>query len=399
MNINEHLGAIVNSIVESVNQQVQAELAVTITNQVNSILATVDVAAEITKLAGPLIDQKIAEYPVDTARINAELGQIGAQAIENLKTTIAVNVKEQVRAHLEQIDVTPVVDAALDRYLKNMTWPAGSIPHTAVNLRDFTLSGDYIQGGIITDFASTGIDDKATNCVLTILDHAVVAEQPVVTTGLQVKGTARIAGMVSADEVDLESGLAVQLYEATEETLLNKISAQGLVAPKLVFKDKTLIDETQLAPSILNSNLRKVGTLEGLQTKGETLLDNTVYVSQKRVGINTLEPTYALTVWDQDVEVAINKQGQNRAFIGTHRPMAVTLGAAGKEHISLDIDGSVTINDLRLGALPLSTASGEPNWSGRAGEIVFNDSPQIGKPIGWVCLQGHRWARFGTIEE
>jgi hypothetical protein len=75
------------------------------------------------------------------------------------------------------------------------------------------------------------------------------------------------------------------------------------------------------------------------------------------------------------------------------------LGSSGKDNISLEPDGSVTINDLRLGALPISTASSQPTWSGIAGEIVFNDSPKIGVPIGWVCLEGHRWANFGTIAE
>lgn len=399
MDIDQHLNAIVKSIVDTVTLQVQNEVSATINNKVIDLMASADIDARINELAAPLLSKKITDYPINTSQITAELGQIGAAAIENLKNTIVANARELARQRLEEIDVTPIIENALDRYLKAITWPENSIPHTAVDLQNFTLSGDYIEGGIITKFGSTGIDDKASNCVLTILDHAVVSEKPIVTTGVQVKGSVSITGSISAEEVDLESGLAAQLYQATEEKLLDKISKHGLIAPKLVFKDKILVDETQLATSILTSNLRKVGTLENLQTKGETLLDNTVYVSQKRVGINTLEPTYALTVWDQDIEVAINKQGQNRAFIGSHRPVSVTLGSAGKENISLDIDGSVTINDLRLGALPLGTTSGAPNWAGRAGEIVFNDSPQIGKPIGWVCLQGHRWGKFGVIEE
>ena len=129
------------------------------------------------------------------------------------------------------------------------------------------------------------------------------------------------------------------------------------------------------------------------------MLDSTLYVSQKRVGINTLEPSYALTVWDGEIEVAINKINQQRAFVGTHRPIAVTLGSNSKDNISLDIDGSVTINDLRLGAVPIGTASSIPNWEGRSGEILFNDSPQVGQPIGWVCLGGHRWGTFGLVLE
>jgi hypothetical protein len=233
-----------------------------------------------------------------------------------------------------------------------------------------------------------------------VLDNAVVIEQTVVATGLQIKGSAKIEGDLAIDgELAADSNAVKVLTKSISETTLANIAEAGVVAPKLVFNDKTIIDDKEIAPSVLKSNLRKVGTLEDLQTRGETLLDNTLYVSQKRVGVNTLEPSYALTVWDDDIEVAVNKVGKGRAFIGSHRPVNITLGAAGKDNISLDIDGSVTINDLRLGALPLSTASAEPNWAGRAGEIVFNDSPKIGQPIGWVCLEGHRWAKFGIILE
>jgi len=286
-----------------------------------------------------------------------------------------------------------------------MNFPARSIAAESINFENFILSGDYIKGGIINNFASTGIDDKASQCQLTILDNAVVVEQPIVTTGLSVQGSAQISEVLTVKELKIsgkineESQGYQQLINDTKKNILEDIATNGLLAPKLIFNDRNSLSETQLPNSLTTSNLRKVGTLEELQTRGDTLLDETLFVSRKRVGINTLEPTYALSVWDEEVEVAISKTGKNRAFIGSHRPVNVILGAADKENISLEIDGSVTINDLRLGALPLSTASIEPNWEGRAGEIVFNDSPQIGKPIGWVCLQGTRWAKFGLIQE
>jgi hypothetical protein len=337
---------------------------------------------------------------VDTAHINAEIGHIGATAVTNLKDTIAAQVAVAAREYVDGIDVVPLINEALTAYITSTKFPKNSIAASAVDFDNFILSGDHVRGGIIAEFGSTGIDDRATQCQLTVLDNAVVIEQTVVATGLQIKGSAKIEGDLAIDGALAADSNAVKvLTKSISEITLANIAEVGIIAPKLVFNDKTIIDDKEIAPSVLKSNLRKVGTLEDLQTRGETLLDNTLYVSQKRVGVNTLEPSYALTVWDDDIEVAVNKVGKGRAFIGSHRPVNITLGAAGKDNISLDIDGSVTINDLRLGALPLSTASAEPNWAGRAGEIVFNDSPKIGQPIGWVCLEGHRWAKFGIILE
>ena len=400
MQIGNQLTTIVQAIVDDIKAKVDADLASTIAGQIAASIETYDFDSKLSELAAPQIAKKITEYPIDTAHISAEIGRIGAAAVTNLKDTIAAQLAQAAKEYVDGIDVVPLIESALSAYITSTEFPAGSIGAAAVNFNDFFLSGDNIKGGIIAEFGSTGIDDRATKCQLTILDNAVVIEQTVVATGLQIKGSAQIAGNLNiAGELVADSNAVQVLTESIRENTLAKIATVGIIAPKLVFNDKTIIDESEIASSVLKSNLRKVGTLEELQTRGETLLDGTLYVSQKRVGINTLEPTYALTVWDDDIEIAVNKRGQNRAFIGSHRPVNITLGAAGKDNISLDVDGSVTINDLRLGALPLTTASSEPNWAGRAGEIAFNDSPKIGQPIGWVCLEGHRWAKFGIISE
>lgn len=337
--------------------------------------------------------------------VESIVADIKTKVEDNLSTTISAAISKAIADYDIDSLVSTLAEKALKDYLNTMEFPAHSIAAESINFDNFTLSGDYVKGGIINNFASTGIDDKASQCQLTILDNAVVVEQPIITTGIDVQGSAQVSEVLTVKELKIagklneESPGYQQLIDAAKNTVLNEIAQNGLIAPKLIFNDRSEISETHLPNTLTNSNLRRVGTLEELQTRGDTLLDETLFVSRKRVGVNTLEPSYALSVWDEEIEIAINKTGKNRAFIGSHRPVNVILGAADHENISLEIDGSVTINDLRLGALPLSTASMEPNWEGRSGEIVFNDSPQIGQPIGWVCLQGTRWAKFGLIQE
>lgn len=404
MKIDEQLNSIVAAIVSEIKTKVDAEIASTISASIQSTVANYDFDQTLSDLAEPKITEKIKNYPVDVAAISSQIGQAGETILANLKDTVTQQVADVAKEYIANYEILPVIEQEVAKYLTQAKFPNASISHSAINFNGAALSGDYVTGGIIKDFSSTGIDDKATQCQLVVRDDALVVEPPILTSGIQVKGSVKvektlIAQKLYASEISEDSPGFNQVVAAANDSVKQTLAAEGVVAPKLEWDGKTLIDRDNLAPSIVTSNLRRVGTLEELQTRGETLLDQTLYVNKGRVGINTLEATYALSVWDEEVEVAINKQAQNRAFIGTHRPFNVTLGAAGKENISLEVDGSVTINDLRLGALPISTASTEPNWSGRAGEIVFNDSPQIGKPIGWVCLQGTRWAKFGLIQE
>lgn len=404
MDISKQLESIVTQLVDEIKIKLDSEIQASIVSQINASLAEFDFTTVVERVAAPKIDHKIQSFEIDRSKIELELGRIGVDAISSLKDTVSDRVFQATKEYINNYDLVPVIEQTVKTYLTKMRFPDKAIPGSAVDLDDVSLSGDQIDGGIIKNFASTGIDDRATACQLTILDTHVVVEKPILTTGVQVKGSAKIediltvTGVANISEFDEESTGFTQLINHAKTTLFDELKT-GVPAPSLTWGGKELINEKELASSILSSNLRKVGTLEELQTRGETLLDNTLYVSNKRVGINTLEPTYALTVWDGEIEVAINKVNQTRAFIGTHRPTAVTLGAAGKDNISLEPDGSVTINDLRLGALPISTASNQPNWSGIAGELVFNDSPKIGVPIGWVCLEGHRWASFGLITE
>lgn len=404
MDIANQLQSIVNQLVEEIKTKLDAEIQSSIVKQIDSALKDYDFDIIVGKVADTKLDDKVKSFQFDTSHINEQISQIAATTLNSLSSTIATQLEQAAKEHVADVNVTPIIEQTLKTYLAKMRFPEESIASEAIDFSELKLSGDHIEGGIIKNFSSIGIDDKASQCQLTILDSHVIVERPILTTGVQVQGNVKVENAINVDTVNAahfkeDSQGFKQLVEFIQKKTLDNIATNGSIAPSLKWNDKELINEKELTASILISNLRKVGTLEELQTRGETLLDNTLFVNNKRVGINTLEPTYALTVWDGEVEVAINKVNKTRAYIGTHRPIAVTLGASGKENISLDPDGSVTINDLRLGALPISTASALPNWPGRAGEIVFNDSPRIGVPIGWVCLDGHRWANFGLITE
>lgn len=412
MDLSNHLESIVSGLVQDiqtrVNQDLQdkisADIDQAVAEKIDLYLQNFDINAALTNITGSAISQRVNNWPINTHQIEEELKNSIHNNVEQIKHELVNRIHGIIKTELENYDIGQLVQTNVEDFVRRANFPNGSIPATSIDFTGFRISGDSIEGGIISRFSSLGIDDRATACQLTVLDNAVVVEQKIVTTGLDVRGevradTATVGDLKITGNLDPDSPAVQGLTERAKQDVINHIKNNGIEAAQIVFDQKILLNEQSLGPSVLTSSLRKTGTLEGLQTRGETLLDNTVYVRNRRMGINTLEPAYALTVWDDETETVVMKQSKNRSFIGSQRQHAVTLGAGGKDNISLDPDGSVTINDLRLGALPISTASSCPNWAGRAGEIVFNDSPQIGQPIGWVCLQGHRWAQFGTITD
>jgi hypothetical protein len=349
-------------------------------------------------------------------QLNGVFDQLATQVQKQVEEELVAYVRQQV-ATIDFVKlVKDQVNIHLDSKLAKLNFPDESIPASAIRFTEAALSGDCITGGIIKNFSSTGIDDRATECQVTILDNQVVIEQPVVTSAAIVRGPVTIEGnltldgklntdspgfknIVEASATAVKQSLDTALFDQYSDAVTTKLKQSGIDAGSVRINDRPVITDGELAPTIVKSNLRRVGELTELQVRGESLLDNTMFVAGKRVGINTLEPGGALAVWDEEVELVVRKKSANTGYLGSTRDVSFIIGSNNKENICIDPDGSVTIADLRLGAIPISTASVEPTWQGRAGEIVFNDSPVIGKPIGWVCLEGHRWANFGTIQE
>ena len=117
----------------------------------------------------------------------------------------------------------------------------------------------------------------------------------------------------------------------------------------------------------------------------------------KRVGINTMEPSDALTVWDQEVEVVIGKHKTQEGYIGTRRGQNINIGANNKVGLTVCTDGRVIINKLQLMGRTISENDSVPGFAAKQGDIVLNSKPKVGNPIGWICLDGIKWGSWGVI--
>jgi len=336
------------------------------------------------------------------------------------KTTMDQYIQLAVRKQLSTMDMSSIIRDSVERVVKqNLTdviFPDASIPATAINFKNFTFSGGQIKDGIHEGFGSTGIDDQATGCMLSVFDDYVVVENHLLAQNATIKNSLIVEGdLVIKGDINTDSrGFQRFVNQAVErtktdikETMLDgladatieKLKVQGIEASKLTIKGKLVLDDEGLSKSIVKSNLQKVGTLSELQVKGETLLTDTLYVTSKRAGVNTLEPSRAWTVWEEECETVMGKYEKNTGYIGSVRNQKVVLGSNNNVNIVLEVDGSTKITNLKLGNIRVNSSDTTPNWAGKIGDVYFNEDPAVDKPMGWVCLGGERWAQLPVITE
>ena len=116
------------------------------------------------------------------------------------------------------------------------------------------------------------------------------------------------------------------------------------------------------------------------------------------MGINTIEPSAALTVWDDEIEIIAKKKSRDTGIFGTARQQKLVLTANGKDNIILLEDGQVQIDNLKVGSVKFTSSDTPPNYISERSHIVWNTNPNPGGPIGWICLGGANWANFGIID-
>ena len=183
---------------------------------------------------------------------------------------------------------------------------------------------------------------------------------------------------------------------------MNKITDRVIASLPAVDK----IEVKDYAPDIsrLEKQISDAATrshhLKELEVSGEALLSDVLYTTpgNRRVGINTMEPSDALTVWDNEVEIVVGKHKVQEGYIGTRRRQTVNIGANNKVGVTVNSEGVVGIDKLQLMGRTISDSDTVPGHAARRGDLVLNNNVKQGDYIGWVCLDGLRWAGFGKVE-
>ena len=421
MDINQSLQPVIASLIDDIKESIEDELRSKITDEIIKRVANAEINAVINQAVADQIEEKVSKFNFAQAS-SEQLNLVVAKLIDQVNQTITQDAVTQVNSFLNQklaaIDLMHIIDDSVTRKLSSMVdsknFPPQSIPHTSVDFNGLVLRGDHIKDGIIERFGSIGIEDRSTQIQMTVMDTATAFEGPVWAPELLIRGNAAITDTLTVESFNTEAAgfkqivadasvavkglLDTDLFSSYSQILFDKIKQDGLELDIITQGGKDVVKGNQLGYHINDSNLQRLGLVKDLQTQGEAYLSETAYITKGRLGINTMEPSSALSVWDQEVEVNTSKLRQNTGYVHTPRHQSLVLGANGKENITLTPDGGVEVESINIGNVPMSSASVIPNYSGITGQIVWNESPGPGGASGWICLGGTRWAKLSTIE-
>ena len=404
-----------HDITVKVHNQVQEVIGRLVAEQINQLVTP----ERITEVITNCVNRNISEYLPDLSafdqRINATTDGITANLNERANRMVLEFVAQQVN----QVDVPVMVR---DYVLKQMTgnqsntfFPENSIPGSAIAIDSLRLTGDNVNGGVIKSFASTGIDDQASSCQVTIMDQGTVFENTLYTPKMDVRGDLTVDGrliirggmdsasgafesIISQTAASVQETIGPNLLDRHQDRVFEKIRTDGVELGKLTIGGREIFDGRMMTSAIVNSQLETVGVLRDLQTQGETLLCETLYTTQRRVGINTMDPATALSIWEEEVELGIGKQQKDTARIATRREQRLVLGSNGKDNLNILPDGSVQTDQIKIGNVSFTSSPTPPSHNTTRGSIVLNENPNVGGPMGWVSLGDARWANFGIID-
>jgi len=348
-----------------------------------------------------LIDQAldsvdIAELVEQTVQQRFESGNFQQYISDTIKQHVnGVNISDTAIARLEQKGqavlqqhmprvvqlvqdrVDSVLSDTVDQKLKNFSFPERSIDPRLIDVSKLNITRANIS-----DFGNTaGIEDIAQDVQLTVMDDCVVVENTV------------IAQTVQAEDLIVKN-------VATDQDWYRNLKTEILSEVPVPVTPKDWSWEIAQTEAKIDVAIKRQGQLKELEVSGEASLSDVLYTTpgNRRVGINTMDPSDALTVWDNEAEVVIGKHKAQEGYIGTRRRQDLNIGANNKVGIVVRSDGSVVVNKLVLCDKAISTSNSIPGTAAKRGDIVLNTQPEVGKYIGWVCLDGIRWAGFGRIE-
>jgi len=418
MSVNESFQNLVDDLTKQAVAQAEQSIHSSISELVNQKLDSMLSSELINCLVISRVEQQLHQFTPDLSKFEAGLQTVADNVLNGLDANVNKKITQQISELIHGIDINALVhqsiDAQLHQHNYQIPFAAQSIKGSAIDTADLKISGDCIVGGVVTNFASTGIDDQATQCQVTVLDQGTIFENTLYAPRIEVKGGAVIDGdltilgsitdnpayqkLVADASTATVNNLGPTILDAHQERVFTRIQEEGLDLNKITINGQSIVEGDRLTGAVRHSQLQSVGVLRDLQTDGEALLSQTLYVSNRRVGVNTMDPNSALSVWDEEIEIGIGKQSQNTARIGTPREHTLIIGTNKQDNITLTPDGVTVIPKLRLGNMQFGTSDSPPNTNSPRGTVVFNENPSLGGPLGWVSLGDARWANFGIID-
>ena len=331
-----------------------------------------------------------------------------------------------------------------------------------------SLSGDHIYAGKILKFASAGISDLASNTQLTITDQEVsitALKVSSITDDVTVQGKVT-ATTVKADVIEAGQIIGDIKFEKNQNIEFGgkDVIGKGIIwtgagsTKQLLFQGNPdrffsseiidigkgkhlsingvkIIDDAELGPSVVKSNLREVGKLKGLIVDGSVAINDYLFYNgtSDRLGIGTDEPNATLSVAEDAIEVMLGTREGSKGIVGTFASHSFDIVTDNLSRVSISSNGNIQLGNTKQPPVQVSMhgklaikvnmpdpevdlhVNGAVKFNGKLqkydttystagfynqGDIVWNSEPKINYFVGWICSQAGEpgvWAPFGKI--
>lgn len=319
-------------------------------------------------LPGDSSQDRVAITAEVSKSVNKHADKLVNDKARILESNLAASIEEKVK----------VIDnkyATLNQQVAKMKKP---------EFLDREISGNKINGGMITNFSSRGILDEATDKVLRVTNDAVVVSN-IKTNKLlgdvTVEGNLTTTGVLKArsikvDEVtsDVRLQRTSPLYFEADEN--GSISNKGLLwkgnghtkqfvflpNPDRLFSsesldlfkgndykiaNQTVLSATSLGTGVVDSNLKTVGVLKNLRTTGSMSIDEFIFYDHNtnRLGIGTDEPNGELSIRSFDHEFVVINDMENLYWqMGTYSSTGMQIITDGAKRITVGKTGHIHVH-------------------------------------------------------
>lgn len=345
----------------------------------------------IERIAGKVYAEVVKEHQL-TEHIKSIVTVEAANQFKNLSLSL---IKSQLEQTPVKDIVTNLVKQEANIRLNNFVFPDNSIDVSAIKWAPGCLNGSFIANGSINKFSSTGIEDQSSRTTLTVMDDIIVsntefsAPQITATENIYAKNVSILDTLVVGEEVVDNGGLAKLMRTHFRDSIAHAL----LDYSPLLHEGKPLIAADHIAPSVITSNLRKLGNLMDLSVLGDAKFSETLFVGANgKVGINTDEPRGALTVYDEDAEFTVARTKRKTMFIGSTRDSELEIGTNNRAHITVK-ENQIDINTaIQILGVKFSVQTNIPEHAGNQNDIVMVTTAKENQPIFYICKGGNRWS-------
>lgn len=296
-----------------------------------------------------------------------------------------------------------------------------------------SISGNAINGGLITNFRSVGIQDLASKLCITVDDDGVHVKALYAETlegDTVVNGDLTVKGHISAkslhvDEVTSDvrherssslefvadeqesiygKGLLWRGYQGAThfalqtnpDRILSTASIDLINTESYMINSIPVLLENTLGNTIVHSNLQRVGALESLSVQGDVRIDEFIIynASSQRIGIGTDEPNATLSLASFDHEFIVetettasrvgNYTSSDLEIVTDNTPRItvtkggdIKLGIQGNTHTKVSVYGKLGVNVTNVSETESFAVQGNISHNGKK-FLVAAEAPRTG---------------------